>query len=247
MIPTYIRSYKDDKNEISLHQIDNIVFSGVKEVFSLTLENGNKIKATENHQFLLETKEWKQLNELNINDSIVIDDLNKKNVRFSNKIKDKEIYSINNHRYSKKTTWDSRKNKYVDYYRLPIHRLIYEANENNLPVDEYINILKKDKKKSDNLIMFDPQEFHIHHIDGNHFNNDIKNLKLISPQEHSIIHADYKSFNSFKVCYSKVKEIKKLGFEKTYDIICQDNYRNFSANGIIVHNSGKTTKMVLME
>jgi len=29
--------------------------------------------------------------------------------------------------------------------------------------------------------------------------------------------------------------------QDTYDIICKDPYRNFSANDIIVHNSGKTT------
>lgn len=39
---------------------------------------------------------------------------------------------------------------------------------------------------------------------------------------------------------SKVKYIRLYGVEDTYDIVCEEPYRNFVANGIIVHNSGKT-------
>lgn len=33
-----------------------------------------------------------------------------------------------------------------------------------------------------------PKGYHIHHIDGNPFNNDVSNLKCVSPEEHSLIH-----------------------------------------------------------
>ena len=39
--------------------------------------------------------------------------------------------------------------------------------------------------------------------------------------------------------YSAVKSIEEIGIEDTYDITCLDN-PNFSANNIIVHNSGKS-------
>jgi len=35
-----------------------------------------------------------------------------------------------------------------------------------------------------------PNGYHIHHIDGNPFNNDISNLKCVSAEEHSEIHKD---------------------------------------------------------
>jgi len=35
-----------------------------------------------------------------------------------------------------------------------------------------------------------PKGYHIHHIDGNSHNNDIKNLVCLSPEEHSKIHKD---------------------------------------------------------
>lgn len=39
---------------------------------------------------------------------------------------------------------------------------------------------------------------------------------------------------------SKVISIKYVGEEKTYDIQCEEPHHNFVANGIVVHNSGKT-------
>lgn len=45
-----------------------------------------------------------------------------------------------------------------------------------------------------------PRGYHIHHIDGNHFNNDISNLQCVTAQEHYDIHfsqGDY--FACFKL------------------------------------------------
>jgi len=40
--------------------------------------------------------------------------------------------------------------------------------------------------------------------------------------------------------YSKVVSVTPVGREMTYDIVCEDPHRNFVANGIVVHNCGKT-------
>lgn len=40
--------------------------------------------------------------------------------------------------------------------------------------------------------------------------------------------------------YSKAISFEYLGVEPTYDIQCQAPYHNFVANGIVIHNSGKT-------
>jgi DNA repair exonuclease SbcCD ATPase subunit len=114
---TYVRSYKEDINEISLHEIDDIVYNGEKEVYLLKLENGNKIKATKNHKFMTK-KGFIKLKDLIMDSEIMIDNISR---------------------------------------------------------------------------------------------------------------------------FSKIEQIKFIGKEKVYDIICKDPYRNFSANGMIVHNSGKTT------
>jgi hypothetical protein len=51
-----------------------------------------------------------------------------------------------------------------------------------------------------------PKGYHIHHIDGNPYNNDISNLKAVSAEEHAIIH------NQDFVKYAMVGG--KLGGEK---------------------------------
>lgn len=53
---------------------------------------------------------------------------------------------------------------------MTIYRKIYEEKFGPIPVDE------------------DGRSYHIHHIDGNHQNNDITNLMCVSLQEHYDIH-----------------------------------------------------------
>jgi hypothetical protein len=53
-----------------------------------------------------------------------------------------------------------------------------------------------------------PKGYHIHHIDGNPFNNDISNLQCVSAEEHTKIHK-----NEFtKVDRKKFAEILKEGY-----------------------------------
>ena len=41
--------------------------------------------------------------------------------------------------------------------------------------------------------------------------------------------------------FSKVISIEPIGIEDTFDIQCEEPIHNFTANGMVVHNSGKTT------
>ena len=44
--------------------------------------------------------------------------------------------------------------------------------------------------------------------------------------------------------YTTISDIEYVGEEATYDIIMEDPYRNFIANGIVVHNCGKTLEII---
>lgn len=60
----------------------------------------------------------------------------------------------------------------------------------------------------------------------------------------NMIELDNKSINHIKEShhpsYTKAISYEYIGEEPTYDIICEEPYRNFVANGIVVHNSGKS-------
>ena len=51
-IPTYVRSYIDSEDRIKLNEVEDIIYSGKKEVWKLTLKDGKTLKATPNHEIL---------------------------------------------------------------------------------------------------------------------------------------------------------------------------------------------------
>lgn len=117
-IPTFVRSFTG-KN-IGLHEIDNIVYSGVKPVYRVTLENDRYVNCTINHEIM--------------------------------------------------------------------------TNNGWVKAENIV----------DSLVMYDDEP--------------------------------YSSIPE----YSKAISIEYIGEEDTYDIVCKAPYHNFVANGIVVHNSGKT-------
>ncbi len=85
-------------------------------------------------------------------------------------------------------------------------------------------------------------KIHIHHKDGNHYNNSIENLEQLKKSEHLVEHSDaaYANFSQGCPVFEKIVSIVSAGIEDTYDIECEEPHHNFVANGIIVHNSGKS-------
>lgn len=227
--PTYVRSF--DGNSIKLHKIKDVVYSGKKEVWELNLENGRKIKATRDHKIM--TKDgWKELQELNNEDMIMCDTLRPQRGN-------QKSYKLRDHLI--RCPFHPFKDRHGD---VSVHRLSYEANINKLKFMDFLDILWNDENEAKNLEYINPDIFHIHHKDGNHYNNSIDNLELIEKENHLLLHAkkdeSFRNFNQGIPIFSKVESIMKRGIEKTYDIICEEPHRNFVANGIVVHNSGKS-------
>lgn len=227
--PTYVRSYNG--TSIQLHKINDVVYSGTKEVWSLKLDNGKEIKATKDH-LIMTSKGWIELGNLTINNEIMCDTLKpQKGNQNSFKVNDIII----------RATYHPYKDKHNS---VQVHRLIYEANLNKLKFIDYLDILWNDKEQASRLKYIDPKIYNIHHKDENHYNNDINNLELMKGAEHKTQHAfigeGFKHFNQGIPVFSKVLSVSKIGIEDTYDLVCDEPHHNFVANGIVVHNSGKT-------
>jgi len=222
--PSFVRSFNG--KEIRLHKIKNVTYSGIKKVYLLTLENGLSIKATAEHKFMT-NKGFIPL--CNLKDELIMcDTLNpEKSNRKRIKLYDIQLKVGKNHPYTKNG-------------RVEVHRLIYEARINNLSFLDYLDILLNEPIKSKNLKFIDTLTYEIHHKDGFHYNNSIENLELVKKDEHRLIHNSYNNFSQGLPNFSKILNIKELGEEKTYDIECEEPYHNFVANGIVVHNSGKS-------
>lgn len=232
-IPTFVRSFTGER--IRLHQIRNIVQSGKKQTYWLNLENDFRLRATYDH-LIFTRRGYVQLGDLTVDDAVACDSFV---TPFSGKKKprrrDDVVECLNYHPYGSR-------HKNGKYLRVEKHRLAYEANLNGLLLDEFISILKTDMGKARKLKFLDPKLFDVHHVDFDPTNNDPSNLAALSNPDHRKLHASfqYNNFNHGRLDFVPVSSVVKADIRMTYDIQCESTHHNFVANGMVIHNSGKT-------
>jgi RecA/RadA recombinase len=128
----------------------------------------------------------------------------------------------------------------VTYHRLYEYRAVVEAHMNGMDFDSYraaLNELGHDEIDKFKTI---PEGMFVHHINEDPTDNRLDNLMLVSESEHKSEHASG-ALGKYVVTEEEIVSIESAGAREVYDIVCADPYRNFVANGIVVHNCGKTT------
>lgn len=236
-IPTRIRSLTQD-DIVGLGVIAQSVFSGRKITYTVETIDGNQVRATADHRFLT-VKGWRQLKDLFVGDLLIVDG-GKPKTTLSRQDRRKyypSVVNMSNHPYSvsrgKKKRWAS----------VPRHRVVYEAQVlNDMEVEEFVMWVQEGY--TNGLKFVNPNMHDVHHKDENPENNSIDNLLLMTKQEHLVYHAMSGSWKhcQARVKTSKIKSISQYGMEETFDLTIADGMQpNFLANGIVVHNSGKTT------
>jgi recombination protein RecA len=219
------------------NKIADVVKSGIKECFEVVTEKGFKIKTTKDHKFYIGTN-YVPLSELSVGDTIFVHN----NTTWKSE-KKKRKYG----KYVETTLkWyhrgNPRKINGGEYYRATVHRLTFEARMNNMTYEDYKILLNSGITKLPNNFWTIPDEYEVHHIDENTINNHPDNLQLIEHSEHAKLHALNNNNNlRFVVVPDKIVSITSIGEVETYDIKCYFPYNNFIAEGIVVHNSGKST------
>jgi hypothetical protein len=240
-IKTKTRSYQD--GFIKLNDIVQVYYSGKKQLYKLTLKNGFELKATFEHKIL--TKQgWFKLIDLKPEDEVMVDVLKKHQKKNKKKEKTKLLYKVKvvGKFYPYSNIHKSKRRK--DQYTVGEHRVVYDAFLNNMAIDEFI----RQTHTNSNLLYTDIKQFHVHHIDFNHRNNNLDNLIVLPIKDHYKLHGKtngYSHFGHGVPEYSRVLSIEKLGIEDTYDIEMKQPYDNYVANGIVVHNTGKTIQTIL--
>lgn len=224
----------NDEDRVFRNKIVDVVKTGTKECLEIITEKGFSIKATKDHKFYTGTS-YVPLSELHQGSTVFIHN----NTAFSKK-------SVSRRKYTETTVkWyykgKARKINGHYYFREKVHRLVYEAWMNGISYEEYKSLLNSNNQLPINWNTI-PEGFDVHHINENTQDNEITNLELLDMREHARIHAlDRQDNLRFTVVPDKVKSITSVGKRETYDIKCLFPYNNFIAQGIVVHNSGKST------
>lgn len=257
--PFFIRSF--DEDTYRLGQIIDVVDSGEKKCIQLTTEKGKTIKLTPEHIVYCKEGQMEAKNTLGkyvqcegvftkkIEDKKV--DLYP-NLVCKNCGTDKNVIRLETSRFFgycrhcenmlKNTVYFHNKSEiyeveqpdgYIYLRGAPLSGYKGRRWTNGVPKHTYV----MEQHLGRYLL---PNEV-VHHIDENKHNNDISNLQLLSSLEHRKLHGK-KAYNHFTFnlpTYEKVVKIEDVGFHHVYDVKVLNN-NNYLANGILVHNCGKS-------
>ena len=240
--PTYTLSWLGDR--VGYNKIDEIIFSGEKDLYKVSTETGKSIKATLNHPFMVlnggDEEGFLPLSSIREGDYVYT-----RKTEMSNGGKKKrwrKEVCTKFHPYGRSRTINN-----CEYSFVPLPRATLEAEMNNMSLPDFVSRLKL----SNDRLTFLPKNIIIHHKDGDPTNNNPKNLQIFnSIQEHNAVHPDFSSnFGNQNIITEKITKISFAGKDKTYDVKMADPYRSVVLNDFVVHNSGKshTAKAVANE
>lgn len=251
-------------NEFRLREVTGVYYKGKKKVIQITLEDGKKLRATPDHLFLKNDNTWIPLNKIKINDILLSNGIDVckncgttenlivyKYSKFIGYCKTCMYRTLRKNKYGSEFGAEFTDNKgyiYIEGFLkfhpyntsagIYKHRLIYEAYANGYSYNNWLNIIKYNKFSSDHIFL--TPDIIIHHKDKNPKNNDISNLECTTMSEHMTLHQDRNKIKRTIPKQLKVIDIEEVPNEiDVYDISVKESH-NFIANGIIVHNCGKT-------
>lgn len=215
-----------DKGKIHLNEIEDVVKSGIKEVYTLTT-NDKEIKATKEHRFL--TKDgWRKLEDINPGDMVLVKSRSSKKGKPSS-CKEEGFRKDLGHFVHSSCEADfarilKRCNLKYEYRARTLNngKLRYTPDFYVPSKNSFYSIKRETHEKSP------------------HYNFKIIDSTLLA--EFALQNKTLINWESLKIpagfIFTKVKEIEYSGKEETYDIKMRSPGNNFQANGFVVHNSG---------
>jgi hypothetical protein len=239
-MPTYTQSLDESTGALIKNRIVAAVSSGVKPVFGVRTASGESIRATGDHRFLTPNG-WFKLSDLSVGDEVLVETWPTKSSTRKRKSQYEQMDGMWNHPNAVRASWQrsDRPKGIKRTARVPTHRLIAEARLNGLDPATFIGRIVMGQTDG---LTFLSRDQHVHHVDGDHRNNDPENLVVLTEEEHHALHARDGGWLRVagKAAASRITCIEPQGEVETFDLSMEDPHNNFIANGIVVHNSGKT-------
>jgi hypothetical protein len=209
--------------------------SGIKTTYVVTTSSGFNVKATRKHRFLT-LRGYVRLRDLQIGDRVYVDGGRTKIERAVRIYK--ALGGMDFHPY-RAIHRDKRPGR-RDYFSVQTHRLVAEARLNNMSLEKFLRRVRRGKIEG--LVFVNPKKWTAHHINSDVQDNSPENIELVGRRKHCVRHGKILWRNATaRTVLDDVISISRYGKEMTYDLSVADDQHNFLANGIVVHNSGKST------
>jgi RecA/RadA recombinase len=235
----------NEEGRIFHNRIVDVVKTGEQACFEVETESGARIVATADHKFLVGSR-FRPLKKLKIGDPLMLHDCTPWTVWDANDGSVKEWRSywfVKNHPVAGDKVVRDKSAVYA-YKRLARSRAVVEADMNGLTLAEYRARL--DSGEIDGL-SFLSRDQHVHHLNEDFTDDRRENLVVLEESEHLREHAIERHNNlRFVVTEDRVRSIRPVGMRSTYDLHMESPYNNYVANDLVVHNSGKSTLVLMM-
>lgn len=234
-IQTKVRCREED-GFIRVRSMKGVYRSGIKTTFTVETKGGKKIRATADHRFLT-VSGWERLGDLSPGMHVFVE----KSRGGGGKPKGKKnwyqlVAGLRAHPYVGRKGVKPGKGG----WSVPKHRLVAEARLNGLSFEKFVGLVRRGRIAD--LKFLDPKVVSVHHRDENPRNNEGWNLDVMPKDEHHRVHGKQGGWQhvTASTFLDEIVSIERFGEEETFDIEMEADPRNFIANGIVVHNSGKT-------
>jgi len=211
--------------------IVDVVESGRQLCYEVVADNGFRIVSTADHKFY-NGSEYVPLSALSEGDIVLLHTGTVETVSVPKRRASRKYLFVKAHA----SAGLKHTGKYKYYQLLQSHAVI-EAQMNALTLEQYVRRLNTGDIAG---LLYLPSSVEVHHIDTNPLNDSIANLEVLTTEEHAHRHHSSGPVSYYVPQVHRIAKIQMQGFRQTYDIVMSEPYRNFVAQGFVVHNSGKT-------
>ena len=255
----------DAKGILTLNKIVNVIDKGEKPVLKIKIRAGRKqytLICTPDHEILTPSGQWVAAEQLQVGATVMVNGQHFCSV--CNEATEIVTYKYSKflghckkcvYRLKRTNRWDGHVKTKTDkdgYCRTTKgvrnhprwttggvyeHILVYEADRNGMSLAEWIKAIGTNCVAD---CYFVPADMHVHHKNKTKTDNRPSNLELLSWSDHGAEHADLTRIPHMAVKPGNVSSIEAAGSTRVFDLVMADPLRNFIANGVVVHNCGKT-------
>ncbi len=224
----------NDEGRVLQNRIVDVIDSGVKPCYEVTLRGGETIVATADHKFFVGDG-YLPLAELRVGSYVFAH----RNVKFrsaapGSRANRRTYLFVKHHPIAGTKVVDG---KYV-YKRLAKARAVVEAHLNKVSLEEYVTKLNQGALEG---LTFMARDMHVHHKDEDIRNDSLDNLVVVNGVAHNREHAKESHNNlRYEVVDDEIVSIRDVGERHVYDVKMEAPFHNVVANGIVVHNCGKS-------